>query len=50
MKEEISCGAIIINNNKVLLVEQQTDFIGFPKGHIEGNETYLETALREVKE
>lgn len=50
MKEEISCGAIIIDNNKVALVEQQSGFIGFPKGHIENDETEVETAIREVKE
>lgn len=51
MKKEKSCGAIIINNKKVLLVyEKNRNFWGFPKGHVEQNETELETAIREVKE
>ena len=49
MKEKC-CGCIIIDNNKVLLVQQNQEFWGFPKGHVEGDETEEETALREVKE
>ena len=49
MKEK-SCGCIIIDNNKVLLIQQNQGFWGFPKGHVEDNETEEETALREVKE
>lgn len=46
-----SCGCIIIQNKKVLLVyEKGRNFWGFPKGHVEDGETELETALREVKE
>ena len=51
MKQEKSCGCIIINNSKVLLVyEKNQNFWGFPKGHVEQNETEIETAKREVKE
>lgn len=51
MKNEKSCGCIIINNDKVLLIfERRRDYWGFPKGHVENNETEIETALREVKE
>ncbi len=50
MKKEKSCGAVIIEGNKVLLVHQTNDFWSFPKGHIENNETEPETAIREVKE
>lgn len=51
MKKEKSCGSIIINDKKVLLVyEKDRNFWGFPKGHIEKNETEIETAIREVKE
>ena len=52
MKKEKACGCIIINDeNKILLVyENNHNFWGFPKGHVEGNETEIETALREVKE
>ena len=51
LRNEKSCGCIIINDNKVLLVyEKNRNFWGFPKGHIEENENEKETALREVKE
>ena len=50
MKQEKSCGCIIIENNKVLLIHQTKGHWGFPKGHIEENETEFDTALREVKE
>lgn len=50
MKKEKSCGCIVINNNKVLLVKHRKGHWDFPKGHIEGNETEEETAIREVKE
>ena len=50
MKKEKSCGCIIIENNKVLLIHQTKGHWGFPKGHIEENETEFDTALREVKE
>ena len=50
MKKEKACGTIIIDNDKVLLIRQKQGFYGFPKGHVEGNETEVETAIRETKE
>lgn len=50
MKKEKACGTIIIDNGKVLLIQQKQGFYGFPKGHVEGNETEVETAIRETKE
>ena len=50
MKKEKSCGCIIFDNNKVLIIKQTKGHWGFPKGHIEENETEEETAVREVKE
>ncbi len=50
IKEEKSCGCIIINENKVLLVKQTEGHWGFPKGHVEQGETEVQTAIREVKE
>ena len=50
MKHEKSCGCIIIKDGKVLLIKQTSGAWGFPKGHVEGNETELQTAAREVKE
>ena len=48
--KEKSCGCIIINDGKVLLIQQKKGHWGFPKGHVEFNETERETAIREVKE
>lgn len=48
--KEKSCGCIIINDDKVLLIKQTKGHWGFPKGHVEENETEIETAMREVKE
>lgn len=50
MKFEKSCGCVIINDDKVLLVKQVDGHWGFPKGHVEENETEEETAIREVYE
>ena len=51
--KEKSCGCIIIRDNEeVLLVceKRRNNFWGFPKGHIEHDETEAETATREVLE
>ncbi len=50
LKKEKSCGCIIIEQDKVLLIQQIDGGWGFPKGHIEIGETEIGTALREVKE
>ena len=49
---ENSCGAIVFNENteKILLVKMHNGNWGFPKGHIEKDETKEETAIREVHE
>ena len=53
MKEK-SCGAVIYkkeNNQLLFLLELQSNgHYSFPKGHVENNETEVETALREIKE
>ena len=49
-KIEISCGCIIIENEKVLLIYDNNNNWGFPKGHMEEGETEVETAKRETKE
>ena len=48
-------GVCIINNNKLLIVKESphTDHPNkwtFPGGHLENNETLIETALRETRE
>ncbi len=50
MRKVKSCGCIISENNKVVLIQQKKGNWGFPKGRIEKNETEVETAIREVKE
>ena len=51
MKQEKSCGCIIINDKKeVLLIHHNAGHWDFPKGHVESGETEIETAIREVKE
>lgn len=53
MKEK-SCGAIVYkkenNEFKFLLVKQSNGYYNFPKGHMEKDETELETSIREIKE
>ena len=51
MKQEKSCGCIIINDkDEVLLIHHNAGHWDFPKGHVEEGETEIETAIREVKE
>ena len=50
MKQEKSCGAIVIDSGKVLLIKHVLGHWDLPKGHIENNETEVQTAIRELKE
>lgn len=54
MRYEKSCGVIVFTreNNciKYVIIESINGIYGFPKGHVEGNETEIQTALREVFE
>lgn len=51
---EKSCGAVVFTKNaegiKYVIIESKEGYYGFPKGHVEDNETELETARREVLE
>lgn len=49
-KNEKACGAVIENDGKILMIFQNNGFWGFPKGHVEKNETEAETAVREIFE
>lgn len=53
-RREKSCGAVVFKkiNGKlhVLLIHHNLGHWGIPKGHVEGNETEIETAKREVLE
>jgi 8-oxo-dGTP pyrophosphatase MutT (NUDIX family) len=52
--EAVSCGGVVINRGKVLLLykNQNGKYIGWvlPKGTMEKGENFKQTALREVKE
>ncbi|MCD8328330.1 MAG: NUDIX domain-containing protein [Ruminococcus sp.] len=55
MENEKSCGAIVYRkyhgNTEILLIRHiNSGHWSFPKGHVEGNETEIETAHREVLE
>ena len=54
MNYEKSCGAVVftIQNHKIMyvIVQSKEGYYGFPKGHMEYEETEIETALREVFE
>ena len=54
MKKEKSCGAVVftkINNEIKFLIEEMVEgHFAFPKGHVENNESDIETAKREIKE
>ena len=55
MLHEKSCGAIVYRkshgNTEILLIKHiNSVHWSFPNGHVEGNETEVETAIREIKE
>ena len=50
MKYEKSCGAVIFDGDKILVIQQVKGHWGFPKGHVEEGETEVQTATREIKE
>lgn len=54
MRQEKSCGAVVFTRIhgeiRYLLAQSRAGIYGFPKGHVEENETEQETALREIWE
>jgi len=57
IEEERSCGVILVlrksgDEDRFLILHQnnKTKVWSFPKGHVEGDETPKETAIRELKE
>ena len=55
MKREKSCGALVyrLEGEKLMLLllrHRHGGHWSFPKGHMEGKETEVETALREIRE
>ena len=53
---EKSCGIVLFYSDEFLIIQHSTEsnelkgHWDFPKGHVEENETELETASRELKE
>jgi tRNA nucleotidyltransferase (CCA-adding enzyme) len=54
MRTEKSCGAVVFTKEngalRYVIVRSKQGVYGFPKGHVEGQESELQTALREVLE
>jgi 8-oxo-dGTP pyrophosphatase MutT (NUDIX family) len=54
METEKSCGAVVFTRTdadvKYVIIQSKEGIFGFPKGHMEGLETEIETAIREIKE
>ena len=54
MEIKRSCGAVVFTREdgatKYAIIRSVEGFCGFPKGHVEGDETEAETALRETWE
>lgn len=54
MIKEKSCGAVVYKKEEekiyFLIEEMKAGHYSIPKGHVENNETEVETALREIKE
>lgn len=50
MKYEKSCGCVVFDEGKVLMIQHNQGHWDFPKGHVEEGETEIQTAIREVKE
>jgi 8-oxo-dGTP pyrophosphatase MutT (NUDIX family) len=50
MVKEKSCGIVVFDEDKVLLIKHNGGHISFPKGHVEDGETSKETAIRETLE
>lgn len=50
LKHEVSCGAYVIDDGKVLVIQHNQGHWDFPKGHMEKGETEKQTAKREVLE
>lgn len=54
MNQEKSCGAVVFTrrNEEILfvIVQEASGTYSFPKGHVEGMETEMQTAAREIQE
>jgi 8-oxo-dGTP pyrophosphatase MutT (NUDIX family) len=50
MRTEVSCGIIVFDGDKVLLIKHNGGHTSFPKGHVEKGENFEVTAVRETEE
>lgn len=54
LNQEKSCGAVVFTrrNGEILfvIVQEASGAYSFPKGHVEGSETEMQTAAREIRE
>jgi len=51
MKQTVSAGGFIVNEaGQVLMVQEYGHFWGLPRGHVEKDESLLQTAKREIRE
>ena len=54
MIQEKSCGAVVFTRRygeiMFVIVQEASGAYSFPKGHVEGNETEMQTAAREIRE
>ena len=54
MNREKSCGAVVFTRFggeiRFLIVQEASGAYSFPKGHVEGDETEEQTAVREIRE
>ena len=50
MIKEVSAGVVVFKDDLVLIIKHKNGHIDFPKGHVEGDETLEEAAIREVFE
>lgn len=50
IKKSVSAGGVVLNKNLVLVVSQHGSSWSLPKGHIEKDESPLDTAKREIFE
>ena len=48
MKKEKSCGIIVFDEDRVLLIKHNGGHISFPKGHVEDGETPKENHMKDV--
>ena len=54
MNREKSCGAVVFTRSggeiRYVIVQEASGAYSFPKGHVEGDETEEQTAVREIRE